>query len=364
MSGRREHDERDWAAEKRDFVADRRDDLADARDAAADLRDAVADARDLAMDDREKAFDQYQHAQGSAAPTSGPARTCNSPPAASMLSLEKSSRQEARLAREERAAERDIAALERAAAATRRMSTNASTQLAAVFAEIAAQLHADGSFDQVLQHIAETAVATVTGCAMASVTLSHHSLPETAATTSPAASAVDQAQYEAGEGPCLDALVTPMVSAASFPDSRWPRLGARPAALGAGSAASYRLTFDSSRSGGLSGSLNTYGKESNAYTDEATHIGIILAAHASVAGASVRERSELEHLADNLSTALLSRDVIGQAKGILMERLKLTPEEAFDALRHSSQHLNEKLRLVAERLAQTGEFDEAEAAGP
>ena len=50
----------------------------------------------------------------------------------------------------------------------------------------------------------------------------------------------------------------------------------------------------------------------------------------------------------------MSRDVIGQAKGILMERLKLTPEDAFDALRRASQRLNEKLRAVALTLAADG----------
>jgi AmiR/NasT family two-component response regulator len=57
----------------------------------------------------------------------------------------------------------------------------------------------------------------------------------------------------------------------------------------------------------------------------------------------------------NLHQALSSRDVIGQAKGILMERLRITPDEAFDALRRSSQRLNVKLREVAATLAETGE---------
>jgi hypothetical protein len=69
-----------------------------------------------------------------------------------------------------------------------------------------------------------------------------------------------------------------------------------------------------------------------------------LAAHASVAARAVDERSTLQNLGRGLQQALLSRDVIGQAKGILMERLKITPEDAFDLLRRSSQHLNVKLR--------------------
>ena len=66
-----------------------------------------------------------------------------------------------------------------------------------------------------------------------------------------------------------------------------------------------------------------------------------------MAAGAVRERDALEDLADNLHKALLTRDVIGQAKGILMERLKSTPEDAFDVLRHASRRLNEKLHSVA-----------------
>jgi hypothetical protein len=104
------------------------------------------------------------------------------------------------------------------------------------------------------------------------------------------------------------------------------------------------------------GSLNSYGVTPDAFNDTAQEVGLILAAHASVAARAVDERSTLESLDRGLQQALLTRDVIGQAKGILMERLKLTPEAAFDLLRRSSQHLNVKLRDVAGRLAETGEL--------
>jgi AmiR/NasT family two-component response regulator len=55
-----------------------------------------------------------------------------------------------------------------------------------------------------------------------------------------------------------------------------------------------------------------------------------------------------------LQEAVLTRDVIGQAKGILMERHKITAEEAFERLRSASQHQNRKLRDIAEELATTG----------
>jgi AmiR/NasT family two-component response regulator len=66
-------------------------------------------------------------------------------------------------------------------------------------------------------------------------------------------------------------------------------------------------------------------------------------------------------LADNLAVALESRAVIDQAKGILMERLKLTADQAFQALATVSMHSNTKVRDVADHLVQTGEFPPAGA---
>ena len=115
----------------------------------------------------------------------------------------------------------------------RRLETNPTTRLAAAFAAIAENLFAADSFDSVLLRIAETAVSTVAGCQMASVTLSARGVYQTAAATDSAASAVDQVQYDAQEGPSLDAVDVALVYAPSFPDSRWPTLGSGPADRGA-----------------------------------------------------------------------------------------------------------------------------------
>ena len=54
----------------------------------------------------------------------------------------------------------------------------------------------------------------------------------------------------------------------------------------------------------------------------------------------------------NLRQAMESRDIIGQAKGILMARSQISADDAFDTLRRASQRLNVKLRDLAERIAQ------------
>jgi len=152
---------------------------------------------------------------------------------------------------------------------------------------------------------------TLAGADAASVTIPEHDSYRTVGPTTASASQVDQAQYHAGEGPCLDAIsASLMVTAPSFPDERWPILGASPTEYGVQSSISYQL----------------------------------------------KERTSLQRLDKDLEQALLSRDVIGQAKGILMERLKTTPEQAFEILKNASQRLNVKLRQVARDITETGEL--------
>jgi hypothetical protein len=341
-------EERAWAADKRDFVADRRDALADDRDRVAETRDRIVDAREAELDHWER------HLDARAAQLGVPAE---GPEASAPRAEARAGRLRARQNRDEARADRTVVAADRDESAKRRQAEAPPTRLAMVFADIAEQLYDADSYDDVLLRIAEAAVSTVAGCRMASVTVSEPSGYRTAASTDSAAAAVDQAQYLAEEGPCFDAVDVPMVYAQSFPDDRWPRLASRPTESGVKSALSFRLATASSGAvdpGG--GSLNSYGVTPDAFNDTAQEIGLILAAHASVAARAVGERSSLQSSGRGLQQALLSREVIGQAKGILMERLQITPEDAFDLLRRSSQHLNVKLREVARGLVETGEF--------
>src|SRR5262249_24781743 len=83
---------------------------------------------------------------------------------------------------------------------------------------------------------------------------------------------------------------------------------------------------------------------------------VILASHASTALDAAATRVRDSDASDRyLRAALDSRGVIGQAQGILMERERITAEQAFDVLRRASQDLNVKLRDVAQRLVDTGE---------
>jgi hypothetical protein len=353
-------DERKWAADKRDFVADCRDDIADERDAGADVRDAAADERDRVADEREAALDEWERClDARSAQLDGPVD--RTPQERDQAAAERAKarmwRQAQRQERQDCQAERDAASAAREEATKRRQAATPRTGLAMAFAEIARHLYETDTFDEVLSRIAEVTVSTVVGCQLASVTLRQDGVFRTVASTHASAIEVDQTQYQVSEGPCLDAVEDTIAYAPAFPDKRWPRLGSRPTESGVHSAASYQLAAVNPLTGtSLAGSLNAYATSAHAFDVEAREIGLVLAAHASVAARAVQERTALEQLGRQLREALSSRDVIGQAKGILMERLRITPEDAFDALRRASQRLNLKLRAIAEKLAETGEF--------
>lgn len=361
MSGEHHQDERAWEADKRDFVADRREEIAADRDVAADAREATADDRERQADEREAELDERERRIGErTAELDIPAEYTADEQAhrAADRAGAAARRQGARQERRQRRDERNVAAETREAAARRRQAHTPATGLAMAFAEIARYLYETDDFEDVLARIVETTVSAVSGCDMASITVREggHSF-RTLASTDSAATAADEAQYEVREGPCLDAIDQALVHVPSLPDPRWPALASRPTDAGIEAIVSYRLTTHSRIADDTpAGSLNAYAGKPEAFDEEAQEIGLILAAHASVGIRAAREREAFEQFGRQLHEALSSRDVIGQAKGILMERLRITPEDAFDTLRRASQQLNLKLRQVAQRLAETGEF--------
>jgi hypothetical protein len=95
------------------------------------------------------------------------------------------------------------------------------------------------------------------------------------------------------------------------------------------------------------GALDLLAHAPSAFTDESEHVGLLLASHAAIAAADA-------HQFENVTSALVNRDVIGQANGILMERFTITSDQAFAVLAKVSQDTNRKLSVVAEELARTG----------
>jgi AmiR/NasT family two-component response regulator len=86
------------------------------------------------------------------------------------------------------------------------------------------------------------------------------------------------------------------------------------------------------------------------FNDESEHIGLLLAAHAAVACSAAQRQA-------GLARKVVTRQLIGQAQGILVGRHEVTPEQAFAMLVRVSQHRNDELRSVAERLVLSGQLD-------
>jgi AmiR/NasT family two-component response regulator len=103
------------------------------------------------------------------------------------------------------------------------------------------------------------------------------------------------------------------------------------------------------------GGLNLYAHYPQAFNVIDRARGLLLAALAALAFTSARSHEAAERRDATLHAALATREVIGQAQGILIERERITADQAFDILRRASQHLNRKLRDVAQTLVDTGE---------
>jgi AmiR/NasT family two-component response regulator len=87
---------------------------------------------------------------------------------------------------------------------------------------------------------------------------------------------------------------------------------------------------------------------------------VVLAGLAGLALGLAEAHEEQVRRAENLRHALVTRELIGQAQGILMERERITSEQAFEILRAASQNLNTKLWEVAQDLVETGERPQTE----
>ena len=163
-------------------------------------------------------------------------------------------------------------------------------------------------------------------------------------------------QNELDEGPCLEAYRSgdPVSIPDLSRDAQFPRFS--PGACEAGLAAVF--TFPMSLDGGPLGALDLYSRARGAFDEAARAFGAVYAAHAAMALAGAQVHEHDVELVGHLHDALVARDVIGQAKGILMATRHVGPDAAFELLRTTSQHLNVKLRTVAEDVALTGELPE------
>jgi len=228
---------------------------------------------------------------------------------------------------------------------------DASRELEATIAEVALALFSPGTVAGTLQQIVELAVLTVDGCDAAGICLVDGEQVTTPTHSDPMVVELDRLQFQTNEGPCLDAISIggALYAADLADDPRWPHFG--PAATATGIRSLLALPLSTERPS----SLNLYARLPAAFgaTDRAK--GHIFATLAGLALGSAFHREDDEKKDANFDEALRTRELIGQAQGILMERERITADQAFDVLRRASQYLNVKLKEVAQTLVETGE---------
>lgn len=204
-----------------------------------------------------------------------------------------------------------------------------------------------GSVHDTLQLIVDLAVATVPGCEHAGISFVHDRKISTPAASDAVALRVDAVQFEVDQGPCMDAIVEDQVFKSDdlATETRWPLFSARAhAESGIRSMLGLRLFAR----GRTMGALNLMSARRAAFGDDALSTAALFAALAAVALNAAQTE-------ETLQLALKSRDVIGQAMGILMERHRITDREAFQRLSVASQNLNIRLKDVAGQIVLTGE---------
>jgi GAF domain-containing protein len=206
------------------------------------------------------------------------------------------------------------------------------------------QRHPDNS--EVMDVIVAAVVGTVPGVEEASISLVRgRRHVYSAAATGDLARRFDELQEQTKQGPCMESMYeheTVHVDDIAS-DPRWPELARAAGELGVGSMLCFQLFVV----GDDLGALNLLARRPGAFTDESERIGLLFASHAAVAVAQARK-------VNHLQLALATRDVIGQAKGVLMERYKVTADQAFALLAQLSQDTNRKLHDVADYLTRTG----------
>ncbi|MCV7217799.1 GAF and ANTAR domain-containing protein [Mycobacterium crocinum] len=225
------------------------------------------------------------------------------------------------------------------------MSPSANRDLAGRMAELARAVAGPKSVQDVLSEVTSAAVELIPGIDTAGILLvSRGGRFESLAGTSELPHDLDELQRILDEGPCLAAATGELVVQVDDfrADTRWPAYAAGAIKIGVLSGMSYRLyTSDQT-----AGALNLFGFEPRAWDEESVMTGSVLAAHAAAALLASRH-------AEQMHSAVVSRDRIGQAKGIIMERFKVDETAAFELMRRLSQERNTKLADIADRIIST-----------
>ena len=225
------------------------------------------------------------------------------------------------------------------------MSPPGSHDLALRMAELARTVARPRALDDILQDVTSAAVELIPGVDTAGVLLiGKNGEFNSYAGTDELPHELDELQHAFQEGPCMEAALNEVIVRTDDfrNETRWPAYSRAVVEIGVLSGLSFKL-YTADRT---AGALNLFGFKPTEWDTESETIGTVLAAHAAAAILSSREGEQLK-------SALSTRDRIGQAKGIIMERYNVDDVRAFEMLRQLSQESNTRLVEIAQRVIDT-----------
>jgi GAF domain-containing protein len=227
-------------------------------------------------------------------------------------------------------------------------SSEADHQIADVLLQLGGVLHNEQTVDRILQLVTELTERTVRSACAVSVTLVGKKGAFTSNASATVARDLDEVQYRADDGPCLTALREGRTINAKLSENRgqWPEFVLAAKESGMGSTLSLPLIVQERSLGGL----NIYSAHERTFDETEEKTGTLLAQQAAAVLANAVAFADVGELNSQLAEALETRDLIGQAKGIVMARERCDSNEAFDILRRASQRTNRKLRDIAAEL--------------
>jgi GAF domain-containing protein len=205
-------------------------------------------------------------------------------------------------------------------------------------------LASGAGIDDMLARLTSASLALISGADCAKISVIDNGRLCSIAATSQLTRSLDGAQQAAGHGPCLEAISARKAIRCDDlrTDVRWPRFASHATTAGLHSVLSSPIEIP----GDTGATFSLFGFRAEAFGAESETIGAMLANHAAIALISERQERQFK-------AALATRDVIGQAKGLIMERFGVDAARAFAMLTAISQETNAPVRDLAARFVDT-----------
>lgn len=200
------------------------------------------------------------------------------------------------------------------------------------------------SMSETLDEILRYATGLLDGADIGCITTLTKGKRTVVASTDSLAEELCRFQYESGDGPIATEVrdIEIIVADDLESETRWPQFATTATQNGIRSLVAFQLYSN----GEDVGALVLYGRTARAFSSDVVAVGEALAAHAAVALLGARDNEQFER-------GLASRDIIGQAKGMIMERYDIDAIQAFDLLAKLSQQQNLPLNRIARELVES-----------